>query len=415
MENPSPASTDDQLSQLIRSTLNHLYDTATLRRDPLGEHLGIPGRGTTEYGRALCKTLLDAIEALRPPSGTPSSSPDWVRFRVLELRYVEAASPSEAMRALFMGRSTFFVEQARALEALTSLLRDREQGTVPGGETDASARASGEALSVEVERVSYHATPTAVDHAELVASLRAIAGPVAEDLGIDLHFHALDALGHLQADRVLLRQAVLSALMAAVNIPGVQRVEVSGAYVHGTTRVEIRASLTPGSARSVGESSSLEQAIFASRRLMRAMNGNLSASLEGDEYRVGLTWPVQAPLRLAVVDDNQAFLELFRRYLANTAWQVYGARDGEEARRLIREIRPTIVTLDVLMPNEDGWDILRALKGDPETRDIPVIVCSVLKHPELARTLGAEGYLPKPVTQEALLGILARWERGTVS
>jgi CheY-like chemotaxis protein len=69
--------------------------------------------------------------------------------------------------------------------------------------------------------------------------------------------------------------------------------------------------------------------------------------------------------------------------------------------------------LDVMMPQVDGWELLAAIKSNPATRDIPVIVCSVLKSPALALKLGAAAYLPKPVSQQALIEALARWSQAS--
>jgi CheY-like chemotaxis protein len=77
----------------------------------------------------------------------------------------------------------------------------------------------------------------------------------------------------------------------------------------------------------------------------------------------------------------------------------------------VAEIRPTVIILDVLLPQEDGWELLMSLRADDRTRDIPVIVCSVLREPQLARSLGASAHLPKPVTQGALLEALTPWLR----
>jgi Amt family ammonium transporter len=60
------------------------------------------------------------------------------------------------------------------------------------------------------------------------------------------------------------------------------------------------------------------------------------------------------------------------------------------------------------MPTMDGWEILQALQANPETRDIPVIVCSVWDEPELAYSLGATYFLKKPISQRDLWAALAR-------
>ena len=73
-----------------------------------------------------------------------------------------------------------------------------------------------------------------------------------------------------------------------------------------------------------------------------------------------------------------------------------------------RELRPAAIALDVMMAGQDGWETLQQLKNHPQTQAIPVLICSVLREPELARFLGAAALLPKPVTRPELLGALAR-------
>jgi CheY-like chemotaxis protein len=148
---------------------------------------------------------------------------------------------------------------------------------------------------------------------------------------------------------------------------------------------------------------------------MHEMGGRLDVSTgeaEGDVWEASLAWLVDRPQTLLVIDDNRGFVDLFQRYLAASAWHVIGATDGAAARQALAEARPAVIVLDVMMPKEDGWELLMALKAAPETRDIPVVICSVLTEPQLAVTLGAAAYLPKPVTQQALLQALAPWHPG---
>ena len=87
-------------------------------------------------------------------------------------------------------------------------------------------------------------------------------------------------------------------------------------------------------------------------------------------------------------------------------------RENPGNTRLAREVLPAAITLDIMMPNQDGWEILQALKSDPATRSIPVIICSVLEDPELAHSLGAAAYLQKPISQAALLDVLGELPGG---
>jgi CheY-like chemotaxis protein len=107
-----------------------------------------------------------------------------------------------------------------------------------------------------------------------------------------------------------------------------------------------------------------------------------------------------------ITDDNQALHQLFERYLAPYRFTVLHAYNGHEALALASEKHPDFITLDVMMASMDGWQVLRALQENPETSAIPVIVCSVLKEPQLAISLGAKAYLKKPVERLHLQAML---------
>ena len=143
------------------------------------------------------------------------------------------------------------------------------------------------------------------------------------------------------------------------------------------------------------------------------------AELASGGFSIHLAWkqPDEA-MTLLVVDDNAGMVELIRRYLDGTAWRVIAASSGEQARRLLAEANPqitggfpTLFILDVILPEEDGWEVLISLKSDPATRAIPVIVCSAINEPQLMASLGAAAYLPKPVTRLSLLQAIASWSR----
>jgi len=89
--------------------------------------------------------------------------------------------------------------------------------------------------------------------------------------------------------------------------------------------------------------------------------------------------------------------------------EVIGVDNALRALEAIQKRSPSLILLDLMLPGQDGWEILQTLKANAATAQIPVVVCSVLHEPGLAATLGADGYLRKPVTQEALLQELARW------
>ena len=116
--------------------------------------------------------------------------------------------------------------------------------------------------------------------------------------------------------------------------------------------------------------------------------------------------PRSAGTILVVEDDSVAYAR-FRRELAGAGYRPVRSRDGADAVDLAVALRPSAIVLDIILPAADGWDILRQLRGRPETRDTPVIIVSVLENHELGLALGADAYLTKPVERGLLLQRLA--------
>ncbi len=110
-----------------------------------------------------------------------------------------------------------------------------------------------------------------------------------------------------------------------------------------------------------------------------------------------------------VIDDDSAVVTLFRRFLERHGYAVVGLTHPSRAVAEAKQLRPYAITLDLVMPEMDGWQVLRQLKSDPDTRDIPVVICSVAGDGmEKGITMGVTDYLVKPVTEEGLIGALER-------
>jgi GAF domain-containing protein/CheY-like chemotaxis protein len=113
----------------------------------------------------------------------------------------------------------------------------------------------------------------------------------------------------------------------------------------------------------------------------------------------------EAPLIL-VVDDDATVRGLVERHLKRAGFAVVTARGGQEGLRLVRELRPAAVTLDINMPDLDGWTVLAAIKGDPALAGIPVVLMSIIDQKNRGYALGAADYLVKPVDRTKLVETL---------
>jgi PAS domain S-box-containing protein len=108
------------------------------------------------------------------------------------------------------------------------------------------------------------------------------------------------------------------------------------------------------------------------------------------------------------IDDDPDVIYLLRENLAEAGYRVVGATSGAEGLRQARELHPLAITLDILMPHKDGWQVLHELKADQAARDCPVIVLSIVDNKGLGYHLGAFDYLLKPFDREAILAALRR-------
>ncbi len=111
---------------------------------------------------------------------------------------------------------------------------------------------------------------------------------------------------------------------------------------------------------------------------------------------------------VVAIDDDMQVIGLYERYLNPQGYQVVPLTNPAQAVERVKQIKPFAVTLDIMMPGVDGWQVLDNLKGDPDTRNIPVIICSIVEELEKGFNLGATDYLVKPILEEDLVNALDR-------
>jgi signal transduction histidine kinase/DNA-binding response OmpR family regulator/ligand-binding sensor domain-containing protein/protocatechuate 3,4-dioxygenase beta subunit len=114
-----------------------------------------------------------------------------------------------------------------------------------------------------------------------------------------------------------------------------------------------------------------------------------------------------------VIDDDPAVQDLMRRSLEKDGFRVELAADGKSGFDLATQLKPAVITLDVMMPHQDGWSVLTALKGDPTTTDIPVIMLTIVDDKHMGFALGAADYFTKPIDFERLRQVLEKYHRPT--
>jgi CheY-like chemotaxis protein len=121
------------------------------------------------------------------------------------------------------------------------------------------------------------------------------------------------------------------------------------------------------------------------------------------------------PHRVVVADDQPETREMLAQYLSQRGIVVFFAADGIEALDLAVRVHPEVVLMDLLMPRMDGWHAIRALRQDPITKDIRIVVvagCSVPNSEQMAFQAGCDEVLKKPIDFDRLDDVLSRWLTG---
>ncbi len=410
----------DAFAGQVRDALAHLYDRPYMLTHPLGPLLADSSSGASPDD--VRRLLLDAIEQLRPPGDCPPASPAWRPYRYLVLRYVEGARPEQVARELQISVRQSRREHERALEALTAVLWERRRRLAcpvgvstplvpvsPTAQTGADReddRASPEP-SDELLRIGSLPPSEPASVVEAVREAVGIVARLAEMRKANLEVKLPPDPPPVRVQRLVLRQVLIGLLGWAYEACPSPLVRLAGATSEQVVNLEVVVTSAAGEWHPA--SAEADARLAAIRTLIQLQSGSLRvASAEGDPLRAVLSLPVAGIRTLLVVDDNPDVAYLFSRYLRGHGYRVLQASTGQAALQIAREVRPDAITLDVLMPSQDGWDILRELSSGADTRHIPIILCSVLPERSLALSLGVAEFLNKPVTQSALLDALRR-------
>lgn len=281
------------------------------------------------------------------------------------------------------------------------------------------------------------------------------ARPLALKNGDTLEIHISDQLGKMKADLTKVRQILFNLLSNAAKFTehGTITLTATEVYrgeerwfkfeVHDTgigmsreTQDRIFLEFMQADASTTRKYGGTGLGLAISRRFCEMMGGSISVASEPDKGSVFTVWlpatvippkerepeqePIPMPARPAVshdgetvlvIDDDATVRDLMTQYLIEEGYQVVTASRGEEGLKLAKELKPDLITLDVMMPEMDGWGVLALLKADPELADIPVIMLTIIDNKRMGFALGASEYLTKPVRPERLREVLKKYLR----
>jgi CheY-like chemotaxis protein len=397
---------DPGFLQQVRDALSCLYDHARLQRHPLAERLVSAQTAITRTrAQELRRILLDAIEALNPGDNVPIRAPERRPYAILFGLYVEGRTWHQVADSLGIGGRQLRRDRGAALEALASILRDRYLAQ-PG---DGGSPVSGEPLRLESERLARERKP--VDLRELVDELIPLLDGLVHDQEVRLVADLPPDLPKPSTSRILVRQILINLASQALKTLPLARLSFeassSEAVVGIGLSLEYRERGAQAEKETLGAELGLE--LGPAETLATALGATLHREMAGDRSEsIWVLLPVRDETVVLVVDDNQELFELFQRYAVGQPYRLTHAASADQALSVLKSANPDVITLDLMMPDRDGWELLQSLRSDPANAHIPVVVCSVLGEPELALSQGAQVYLNKPVEQTDLLQALAR-------
>lgn len=293
---------------------------------------------------------------------------------------------------------------------------------------------------IEAGRMELELSTFAVS--ELILEVQATTLPLIEKKSQTLHVEAEENLPPLTADRIRIRQVLLNLLSNAYKFTPTGgeitllcrstdsagmlfSVKDTGIGIKPENQEVIFEEFRQIEEKSLQEVSGTGLGLAISKRLIAMHGGNIWVE---SEYGHGSTFSFLIPLggptelemptdahavpqdakKVLVVEDNRQFSNLLSFYLRQEGYEPIQHYDGRRVLELAREIQPDWITLDIMLPEQDGWQVLQALKSDPQTKEIPVLVVSALENSDLALGLGAVDYLVKPVRREDLHNLLER-------
>ncbi|NEP85279.1 MAG: response regulator, partial [Okeania sp. SIO3B3] len=109
---------------------------------------------------------------------------------------------------------------------------------------------------------------------------------------------------------------------------------------------------------------------------------------------------------IVAIDDDAGVVNLYKRFLEKRNYKIVGVKSTDAVTDRVKAFAPAVILLDILMPGRDGWAVIRDLKEDPYTADIPVIICSIVSDKNRGYSMGAADYLIKPIVEGELISAL---------
>lgn len=381
----------------LRDLLAHIFDFPILEKHPLTLLL-TDNEIEGNRSKAVQEIIHNCIDQLKPEGTVPRiETVEWRYYLILHGRYIQGLSTGELKNQLSLGERQLRRLHIRAVEALGNLLWARILST-SSEQSHLPIPTSGERYPVQLKPYDLH---------RIVEEVVGLCRPRATTQRLIFEVDFSKELPLVNTDRVLIRQVLLSMINIIMAEKQDDTISITTAVQNNRVILDVSTACSDLQALKMEGSFSGKVDPYWLQQLGTSLEFIHMPPIEPNTpCLLRLSIPIANYRTIFVIDDQGPVIRMIQRYLTGTPCMVEGSTSPNDILMMIRERQPDCVLLDVMMPGLDGWEVLQAMKSDPETNHIPVIICSVWNEPEMAFSLGATGYLKKPFSQADLLSAL---------
>ncbi len=414
----------EEFERCLQDALAHLYDPAYRPPELLWAVMGCDPRQGAE---AIQTALVREIEALKPASNVPPTARIRRIYGLLSCRYVQGFTQETTAKRLGITARHLRREQPEAAHVLAlrlwersraeaSLVEDlaQKEGMQPPRAKPSGAKPAAWRSHVREELASLlESAPGVVANVgETIDGTVEIASTLTRRHGVSLD------VGLMQPNLVAaihpsaLRQILISVIGQLAQHMSSGQVTICAERQERVDNAQPKVRITL-SGHPVEAHGPLNDSLVL--EMLATQGGSVEIGIDGDLVSFWVELP-SVDKAVLVVDDNADAAHLYRRYTVGTRYHIVHVAQGQGVFEIIGASAPDVIVLDVMLPDIDGWELLAHLHEHPDTRFIPVIVCSVIRERDLAWALGAAHYLAKPVQRQqfiqALDQVLSQAARG---
>lgn len=397
----------DLFIEHLRTALMQLDDLQALRHSPL---LGLFDRsGAASNPVHLQQRLFEGIELVKDVDSPRAGH----LYEILYYRYVEQGSQVDVAYQMGMSVRQLRREQNSAIELLAELLWQQmggDQETEDAPPAPPRDQQAEEALQGEISWLHEFQAEASDFRQELERAMEN-ASLIADRYGVALCTQLPPQAPAVPVPPMALRQALLTAMTAMIGTPSPKPMSGKSAVritVDQPAQTSLRVTLRSEGQTAARSATAQERAMIQTiSQLLAPFDAYIDLD-EADGSAITMLLPSIESIAVLVVDDNPDVRQLLQRYVANTRFRIIATGESAQAISLVAEFGIQAIIVDIMMPGDDGWDLLARLRHHPATKEMPIAVCSILPQRELSLLLGATAFIQKPVQRAAFLNLLGQ-------